>query len=66
MTDAKPFLSQMAETAAFACREYFRPLTIVARLLKSSWRSQSLRRLAMQSNASAPAGSNPKRKGLPA
>jgi hypothetical protein len=35
MADAKPFLSQTAQTAAFAFREYFRPLVVAASFLKS-------------------------------
>ncbi len=35
MADAKPFLSQTAQTASFAFWEYFRPLVIVGRFLTS-------------------------------
>jgi hypothetical protein len=35
MADAKLFLRQTAQTTAFAFREYFRPLVIVASFLKS-------------------------------
>jgi hypothetical protein len=34
MMDAKPFLSQTAETASFAFREFFRPLVAVTRFWK--------------------------------
>src|ERR1700719_535724 len=37
MTNSKLFLSQTAETASFAFREYFRPLVAVVRFLKSSF-----------------------------
>lgn len=35
MTDPKPFLFQTAQTASFALRQYFRPLIILGRFLKS-------------------------------
>lgn len=35
MPDAKSFLSQTGQTAAFAFREYFRPLVLMAFFLKS-------------------------------
>ena len=36
MSNTKRLLTQTAETASFAFREYFRPLVAVARFLKSS------------------------------
>jgi hypothetical protein len=35
MADAKPFLSQTAQTASFAFRQYFRPLVVLVRFLTS-------------------------------
>jgi hypothetical protein len=35
MTDSKPLLSQTAQTASFAFREYFQPLVGVDHFLKS-------------------------------
>ncbi len=35
MASAKPFLIQTVKTASFALREYFRPLVLAGRFLKS-------------------------------
>jgi hypothetical protein len=35
MANPKPFLIQTVQTASFALREYFRPLVVAGRFLKS-------------------------------
>jgi hypothetical protein len=42
MINSKPFLLETAQTAAFAFREYFRPLVAVTRFLKSNLASSKI------------------------
>jgi hypothetical protein len=39
MTERQPFLGKTAHTAAFAFREYFRPLVITAGFLRWVWQA---------------------------
>jgi hypothetical protein len=57
MTSSKRLLSQTAETAAFAFREFFRPVVVVVRFLTSCLASSEL--------AGAVHNDRPARKGVP-